>query len=35
MDTAKEVLAMIKDMFDYIINMLKDIFGAKDEEEAA
>lgn len=35
MDTAKKVLEQIKDMFEYVINMLKEIFGVKDEEADA
>lgn len=32
MDTAKEVLQKIADMFKYVLDLLKEIFGAKDEE---
>ena len=32
MDTAKEILAMIKDMFEYVLNMIKEIFGKADAE---
>lgn len=34
METAKYVLDQIKEIFEYVIAMLKDIFGIKDDEAA-
>lgn len=35
MDTAKEILAMIKDMIKYILDLLKDIFPQEEAEGEA
>lgn len=34
MDRAQEILAQIKEMFEYVINLIKDLLGLNDEAES-